>query len=90
MFKKIVLTSAMTSLVMFASAGGALGAAGPSAGCIGIGASVTATTGGRIPDVLAQVRGIVGTQGVGGWVRSAAASHEGSVEACFPDFPPAP
>ena len=72
------------------SAGAALGAAGENASCIGIGASVTATSGGSVPGVLAIVRGILGTQGVGAWVSPAAAQHEGTVEACFPGFPPAP
>jgi hypothetical protein len=89
MFRRIVLTTVMSSLVLFSSAGAALGAAGENAGCIGIGASTTATTG-SVPAVLAIVRGILGTQGVGAWVSPAAAQHLGTVEACFPDFPPAP
>jgi hypothetical protein len=90
MFKRIVLTTVMSSLLLFSSAGVALGAAGESAGCIGIGASFTATTGGSVPGVLAIVRGILGTQGVGAWVSPAAPQHLGTVAACFPDFPPAP
>ena len=87
MFRRIVLTTVMSSLVLFSSASVALGAAGESAGCIGIGASFTATTGGSVPGVLAIVRGILGTQGVGAWVSQAAAQHLGTVEACFPGFP---
>ena len=90
MFRRIVLTTVLSSLVLLSSAGAALGAAGENASCIGIGASVTATSGGSVPGVLAIVRGILGTQGVGAWVSPAAAQHEGTVEACFPGFPPAP
>jgi len=90
MFRRMVLTTVISSLVLFSSAGAALGAAGENASCIGIGASVTATTGGRVPDVLATVRGILGRQGVGAFVSPAAAQHLGTVEACFPDFPAAP
>jgi hypothetical protein len=89
-FKKICLTTALSGVVLFSSAGAALAAAGGTASCIGIGASVTATTGGSIPGVLAIVRGILGTPGVGAWVSPAAAQHQGTVEACFPNFPPAP
>lgn len=86
MFRRIVLTTVMSSLVLFSSAGAALGAAGENASCIGIGASVTATTG-SIPDVLAIFRAILGTQGVGAFVSPAAKQHEGTIAACFPGFP---
>lgn len=82
-----MLTAAMSSLILFSLGGAALGAAGQNASCIGIGASFTATTGGSVPGVLAIVRGILGTQGVGAWVSPAAAQHLGTVEACFPGFP---
>lgn len=87
MFRRVVLTAVMSSLFLFSSAGAALGAAGESASCVGLGASVTATTGGSVPDVLAIVRGILGTRGVGAWVSPAAQQHQGTIEACFPEFP---
>jgi hypothetical protein len=87
MFRRIVVTTVMSSLVLFSSTGAALAAAGENAGCIGIGASVTATTGGSVPSVLAIVRGILGTKGVGAWVSPAAQQHQGTIEACFPGFP---
>lgn len=87
MLRRVVLTTAVSSLLLFSSAGAALGAAGGSASCIGIGASVTATTGGSVPEVIAVVRGILGTQGVGAWVSPAAQQHQGTIEACFPGFP---
>ena len=88
MLRRIVLTTVMTSLAaLFSTAGVAVGAAGQGASCVGIGASVTATTGGSVPGVVAVVRGILGTQGIGAWVSPAAGQHLGTVEACFPDFP---
>jgi hypothetical protein len=87
MLKRVMLTTVMSSLVLISSGGAALGAAREKASCIGIGASVTASTGGSTAAVLAVVRDILGTRGIGAWATPMAQRHEGTVETCFPDFP---
>jgi hypothetical protein len=88
MVKRLALTILATSLLVFSSAGVALGAAVEGASCVGLGASINASSGESIPQVLAIARAILGTQGVGGFVSPSAQQHEGSLEACFPDFGP--
>ena len=87
MLKRVVLTMVMSSLVLISTGGVAVGAAGEKASCIGTGASVTASSGDSTPAVLAVVRDILGTRGIGAWVSPTAQAHEGTIEACFPDFP---
>jgi len=57
MSRRVGLTTTVSSLLLFSSAG-ALGAADGPATCVGIGASITPSTVGGIPEVLAVVRGI--------------------------------
>jgi len=58
MSRRVGLTTTVSSLLLFSSAGTALGAADGPATCVGIGASITPSTVGGIPEVLAVVRGI--------------------------------
>ena len=88
MVRRMVLAVLATCLMVFSSGGLALGAAAGPASCVGLGASITASSGQRIPEVLAAARALLGTRGVGGFVSPAARQHLGSLDACFPDFGP--
>ena len=86
MGRRIALTAVVSSILVVSWGTVALGAANEGASCVGIGASVTASSGQRVPDVIAAARMLLGTQGIGGFASPAAQQHAGTVEACFPEL----